>query len=765
MNMAACLAQRGRPGERGISTNGSIAATNASRALAMLYHPPLEAGQSPVDGICMSRTLNTLALPFALLSTTAFAQAAATVDAMAPATANDSAGADAATAADAAPSTAAPINDKTIVVTGKRRREDDVLGDVSVLSGTDLAASVRPTLGATLLSQPGVSASGSGPNVARPVLRGLSGDRIRILTDGIGSLDVSSASSDHAVAINPLTAESIEILHGPAALIFGSSAIGGVVNVLDARIPRRVPEGPVSVEALAGYGSAANERLLSGEANVSLGGHFVAHGDIGWTKNDDLDTGGFILARPLREQAAASPDPEIRALANLKGELPNSDGRTFEAAAALGYVDGALNIGASITRHTALYGVPIRYSLDPSIEDEATHIDVHQTRYDARAEVPLSGFFRQVRVRGGWSDYRHAEIAADGAIGSEIFSNGGEGRIDLEQTDKPSGWGGASGVQLVDIKQHIEGDEQFLPPTHLRSMGLFTVQHIDRGPLRLEAGARLERTLLDADASAVVGNPDLQRRYSTLSLSVGGRYAFSREWSASLSVARSQRAPSTEELFANGPHGGNASFQIGDPNLQTEKSLGFEATVKHNSRAFNLSATVYGSHFSNFLFEAPTGEIRDDLPAYQTRQGRANYTGFELEADAPIATFAGVSWGVEAVADATRATIKDFGPAPLIPPLRVQGALTGKAGAVDGRIEVERDWAHRRTAPIETNTPGFTLVNASLNWKPLKERPDLTLGLAANNIFDVEARRSTSLLKDYAPLAGRDIRLTGSFHY
>jgi iron complex outermembrane receptor protein len=178
-----------------------------------------------------------------------------------------------------------------------------------------------------------------------------------------------------------------------------------------------------------------------------------------------------------------------------------------------------------------------------------------------------------------------------------------------------------------------------------------------------------------------------------------------------------------------------------------------------------LTATLYGSRFANFLYEAPTGEIRNDLPVLQTRQGRATYTGFELEAQIPLATVRGVHLGIEGVADATRATIRGFGPAPLIPPLRVQGSLTAEAERFGGQIEVERDWAHRRTAPIESGTPGFTLVNASVEWRPLTDRPGLSFGLALNNIFDVEARRSTSLLKDYAPLAGRDIRLTASFNY
>ena len=650
-----------------------------------------------------------------------------------------------------------------IVVRGTRRREDDVLGNVTVLGGADLAAQIHSTIGETLARQPGVSTSGSGPNVARPVLRGLSGDRILILVDGIGSLDVSGASSDHAVAINPLTADSIEVLHGPAALLYGASAIGGVVNVIDARIPRKVPVGPVHVSGLLGYGTAAHEKLANALVDVPLGAHLVAHADVNWSRNGDLRTGGFILSRPLRAQAAASPDPAIRDLATLKGDLPNSDGRTFEAAGALAYVDGGLNIGASVTRHTAFYGVPVRYSLDPAIGDDRTHIDVHQTRYDARAEIPLSGFFGQVKARGAYSDYDHQEIAANGAVGSHVFAKGGEGRLELVQRDHDQ-WGGTSGVQFADLHGRIEGDEQYVPPTETRRWGLFTLQHIDRGPLRLEAGARVEHSTLTAAASTVVGNPDLARRFTSLSISAGATYAVARDWKLGLNLTRGQRAPSVDELFANGPHGGNASFEVGDPNIGLEKSLGFEASVRH-SGPVELSATLYGSHFSNFLYQAPTGAIAANLPIYQTRHGRANYMGFELQADAPLGTLAGIAWQAEASADATRITIRGFGPAPLLPPLRLLGGVSGKRGRVSGRIELERDFAHNRTARLETPTPGFTLVNAGLDWQPLKDRPDLTLALALNNIFDTEARRSTGLLKDYAPIGGRDLRLTARFAY
>jgi iron complex outermembrane receptor protein len=177
-----------------------------------------------------------------------------------------------------------PDTDQAIVVTGVRRPAGDVLGGVTILDEEKLTHDVRPSIGETLASQPGVSASSFGPTASRPILRGLSGERVRILVDGIGSLDLSASDPDHAVAINPLTAERIEVLRGPSALLFGSSAIGGVVNVIDTRIPRHVPDGPVAVNALASYGSAANERSGNLSVDVPLGAHFVGHFDGSYSK-------------------------------------------------------------------------------------------------------------------------------------------------------------------------------------------------------------------------------------------------------------------------------------------------------------------------------------------------------------------------------------------------------------------------------------------------------------------------------------------------
>lgn len=222
------------------------------------------------------------------------------------------------------------------------RKQGDILSGTTVITGEKLTRELRSTIGETLARQPGVSATSFGPNASRPVLRGFQGERVRILTDGIGSFDVSNTSVDHAVAINPLTADRIEVLRGPAALLYGSSAIGGVVNVIDSRIPRRVPDEPVHIDAIGTYGSASNERTGSGEVEIPLSDKFVVHFDGSYTKTGNLDTGSYILTPALRAQAAASGDPEIEGLSTLRGKLPNSAAETWEVAGGAALITDAI---------------------------------------------------------------------------------------------------------------------------------------------------------------------------------------------------------------------------------------------------------------------------------------------------------------------------------------------------------------------------------------------------------------------------------------
>jgi iron complex outermembrane recepter protein len=646
-----------------------------------------------------------------------------------------------------------------IVVTGFTRAREDVLSGTSVVSGEELTRELRPTIGETLARQPGVSATSFGPNASRPVLRGFQGERVRILTDGIGSLDVSNTSVDHAVSINPLTADRIEVLRGPSALLFGSSAIGGVVNVIDARIPRRVPDEPIHMEALLTYGTAANEISLNGAVDVPIGSQFVVHVDGNYVNTDDLEIGGFVLTRELREQAAASPDPAIQELAELRGRLPNSASETSEFAAGAAWISGDSNVGFSISRYDSLYGVPVRFSLDPEIEAEEVRLDLRQTRIDGRAEIDTGdGFIDSIRIRGGHSDYRHFEVEETGEIATTFTNEGLEARVEARQSTR-DGWGGGFGAQYFNRDFEAIGEEKFLPANRTRQFGLFALQTLDLGQLNLEAGARYEHSALRADADADLGNPELRRSFDAFTGSLGGSVEVAQGVRIGLSGTRSERAPSAEELFANGPHAGTQSFEVGNPDFSTEKSWGLEGTLRGTGDGYSFGASVFHSWFDGYIYEQPTGEIEDDLPVFQYLQDDARYYGIELEGSVRLAETGGVTINADAVADYVRATIAGVGPAPRIPPLRLLGGLEAQSEDIDGRVEVEWVSEQDRTAAFETPTDGYTMVNASLAFHPF-EGNDTTILVSVNNIFDVEARRHASFLKDFAPLAGRDFRVS-----
>ncbi len=653
---------------------------------------------------------------------------------------------------------------REIVVTGFRRERRDILSGTSVLTAEDLTRELRPTIGETLARQPGVSATSFGPNSSRPVLRGFQGERVRVLTDGIGSLDASNTSTDHAVAINPLTAERIEVLRGPSALLFGSAAIGGVVNVIDARIPRRLPQEPAHVEGILTYGSAADERSANATIDIPIAGKFVLHFDGNYSKTDDVEIGGFVLSPARRAEAAASGDAEIRELATLRGRLPNTAARTFDVAAGAAYVSGHNNVGLSVNRYDSIYGVPVRFALEPGGEAEQVRIDVKQTRVDGRAEFDLgSGLVESARFRAGYADYRHDELEEKGEIGTTFFNEGYEGRLEFVQR-KRGGWGGGFGVQYYQRSLDVIGEEKFLPRSETRQFGLFALQTFDLGKVRAEAGARYEHTVARADADEDIGNDAIRRSFDAFSASLGASYALAEDVRFGLNASHTQRAPSAEELFAGGPHAGTQAFEIGDPDLKKEKSWGLEATLSATGEGYSFGVSAFHSWFDDYIYQQFTDEEEDDLPIFENRQNDARYYGVEVEASVKLAQMGRYAINLDGVADYVRATIEEVGPAPRIPPFRILGGLEAQSDDVQARIEVERVAAQERLAEFETRTDGYTMVNASVSFKPFEGNASSIL-LSANNIFDVDARRHASFLKDFAPLAGRDLRVTARISF
>ncbi len=649
------------------------------------------------------------------------------------------------------------------------RSHIDILGGTSVLTAEALVRDLRPNLGETLARQPGVSATSFGPNASRPILRGFSGDRIRLLTDGIGSFDVSATSADHAVAINPLLADRIEVLHGPAALLYGSSAVGGVVNVIDSRIPTRVPPNGYDVAVNGTYGSAAEERSFAGKTDVEIGNGFVLHADGSYTRTSDLRVGDYVLAPSVRAAALASGDADIAALADLKGRVPNTASESWSYGGGFAYVGSGGSIGASVSQLHNFYGVPVRYSTEPGGEAEEVRIRMNQTRADLRAAVPVEGkFLDEIKLRAGWADYHHDEIEDTGAVGTSFFAQGMEARLELVQTRR-GGWDGALGGQMVLRKTSIVGDEKFLPDIDAQTYGLFTLQSLDLGDVRIEAGARFEHNHLFASADDLLGTAETDRRFNTLSGSIGASYAITPDWRAGLSVSRTERAPSADELFARGNHAGTQAFELGNPDFASERGWGAEATLHGRARDFHLTVSAFYNKFDRFIYDsivpdaaclAANGGTPLDFPCFAYLQTGAEYYGGEVQGEWTAAKFGATTLTFNALADVTRATLDSGAPVPRIPPLRLLGGVALENPHWSGRIEAEHDFAQNRVSGLETATPAFTLINASLGWKPAMLADRLSFTLSANNIFDVTARRHASLLKDYAPLAGRDIRLT-----
>ena len=675
----------------------------------------------------------------------------------------------------AAPSSVHDHADEEIVVTGVVR-ELDILAGKSVISGEELQRDMRVQIGETLTRLPGVSATSFSPGASRPVLRGFQGERVRVLTDGIGSIDVSNTSADHAVTIDPLTSDRIEVLRGPAVLLFGSQASGGAVNVVDRRIPRRKPD-PFHVDVIGALGSAADERSIGGAFDVSLGGNFVLHSDGSFRKTDDLRTGGHVLSPELRaeqleiaeeefEEGHLEESEEALALARLKGEIPNSATEQKSGGLGLAYIGDKLSLGASVSRFESEYGVPMRPGAghahggegEEEHEDVPVSIDLEQTRFDLRGEYAFdTGFLDRVRLRLGMADYEHTEFEGD-EVGTVFKNDGAEGRLELVQRDR-GGWSGASGIQYFQRDFKAIGEEAFLPPNESSQLGLFTVQEFEIGNGGIELAGRFEQSNL----KETVANID--REFSTVSFAAGGFFEPVRHVKIGANLSRTQRAPSAEELFSNGPHIATQAFELGDPDLKKEKAVGAEAYIRVERDRYEVNATAYSTWFDDFIYQDETGEMEDGLPVFQYFQRGARFTGFELEASAKLFSAGSFDFVADGVADYVHAKLNGAGPVPRIPPLRLLGGLEAQSDKIDGRLEVE--WADRqdRVTDFETETDSFTLVNASVAWRPWGKARETSLVLLASNLFDVEARRHASFTKDFVPLSGRDVRLSARFSF
>jgi iron complex outermembrane recepter protein len=664
-----------------------------------------------------------------------------------------------------------------IVVTAPYFERLDLLAGTSALSGEELAQQARGQIGDTLTSLPGISATSFTPGSSRPVLRGFQGNRVAVLTDGIGNIDASNTSADHAVTIESLTTERIEVLRGPAILLFGGQAVGGAVNAIDKRIPRAVPEAPAHIDALAGYGSAADEWSGGVSVDVPIASKFVVHMDGSYRKSDDLRIPGFQLSPGLRQSVLDLADEEedegeleeaaeLREAANNRGRVPNSAVETWTAGLGAAYIGDGGNLGVSFSIYDTGYGIPARPGVAHAHEEGGAEeeeegdvtIGLKQYRADLRGEVETGGgFLEKLTFRAGYADYTHTEFEGD-EIGTVFNSDGIEARFEAVQANR-DGWRGATGIQYLTRDFEAIGAEAFVPPNRTRQLGLFTLQEFELGNIQLEAALRYDRVSQEAQTLG------LERRFNNISAALGAAYLLG-DLKIGINASRTGRAPAPEELFSDGPHIATQAFEIGDPTLKSERAWNVELYARYDSTRVEATATLYSNWFDGFIFEDATGEEEDGLPVFQYFQNDARVWGFETSVSARVGHLAGFDLVLDGVADYTRANISDGGgPVPRIPPLRLLGGVELKSGSLDLRGEVEWSDDQRRNAEFESETEGFTLVNASLSWRPFGRNRNIALIASTNNIFDVTARRAASFTKDFVPLSGRDFRVTARLSF
>lgn len=650
-----------------------------------------------------------------------------------------------------------------ILVVGHPPVDFNMLQSTQTFGGDELILASRAQIGDALARLPGVSTTGFAPGASRPVLRGFDGDRIRVLTDGIGTIDASNVSADHAVVFDALTIDHIDVLHGPAVLLFGGQAIGGAVNALDKRIPRGVPVEP-NFTVIGGYGSAASERSLGGAVNIALAPRWALHLDASWRKSDDVRTGGFVNSPELRAELLSEAATErlagrtanaaeLTGLAGLTGDIPNSGARTTTFGAGIAFIDNGGDLGISVQRQDMLYGVPTR----PGLDGEEVSIDLGQTRVDLRGTLEMTGLFDSLQIRGAFGDYTHVELEGD-AIGTRFSGNGLEFRADLVQ-NKRGGWRGRSGVQYFTRKLTIAGAEAFTPDNNVSRLGLFTLQAFEFGPFEIEAAGRYERAQVNTPSAG------FDRSYSLWSGAAGVGYTPAENWKIGASYVRGARAPAAEELLSDGPHIATQSYELGNPAFEAERSNGWEAYVRYTGDRAEFSLTGYRTSFAKFIAALPTGAEEDGLPVFAYAQGPATFKGFEASANIKAAVWSEGSLTLDVAADYTHAELGSLGPVPRIPPLRLQGGVDLEQGNLHLRAEFEWNAAQNRVAAFENPVASFTMVNLSVDWHPFGEAGPLTLLLAANNLFDVEARRASSFTRDFVPLAGRDLRITAKLAF
>ncbi len=632
---------------------------------------------------------------------------------------------------------------------------DDVARPISVLAGTELDARKAGTLGQTLEREAGVQSSFFGAGVGRPIIRGQEGARVQTLSGGMSSADVSTVSADHAVSIEPFLADQIEVLRGPAVLLYGSGAIAGAVNVVDGRIPAEPVGAALKGRAAARFGDNHNRKTRAQRLDGDITGTGLSWHLDGFRRDTgDYAIPGYAFHEHLIEEdlAAGGSLDEF-----VKGKVPNSALETQGAAAGLSWFGDRGWLGAALSRYESDYGIPPGAHaheaapdalLPEAAADEFVRIGLRQNRFDVKGGVREVGAFREINLRFSNNTYTHTEFEG-GAVGTRFDNRARETRIEAVQNTW-RGWDGAFGIQYGTRDFRAEGDEAFVPASRSRDTGLFALQERAFGPFKLELGARHDRVRIASDVAP-------ERSFGANSVALGGIWKLGEAWHLSLNLDRAQRAPTPEELLSDGPHVATGTYEIGDAALDTETARNLELGLHLHSGRIDGKLSLYRNRYDGYIYLRGIGGELDGLPAARWSQGDAEFRGWEAEATVDLVENASGLWSLRANADRVSAELDDGSNLPRIAPARVGAELLWERQGWSARLGGMRVSAQTDVAAGEEPTSGYTSINANVTYHWDQGDTGYEVFLEGRNLTDAEARAHTSFLKEIAPLPGRSL--------
>jgi len=637
--------------------------------------------------------------------------------------------------------------DDYIVSAGPNLRSiRDYAAPVNVVTAQELTRQSGGSLGAVLDWQPGVSSSSFGAGASRPILRGFDGPRVRILDAGLEAMDVSDTSPDHAVTLEPLLTERVEVLRGPSTLLYGSSAIGGAVNVIGKEMPRQRVDPK-------GYEGALEARRDTVSGGDTLAGYATV-GDDDWALTItavDRDADDYEIPGDAQEDDAEGDT------------LENSFVETEQYSVGASWFFSEDNrIGFSFSNYETRYGVPGHGHHEGEEEEEEEHdeesvaIDMERKRYDMELElVDVNDWIEALRLRLGYTDYAHSELEG-GEVGTVFEREGWELRAEAAH----SPWWvideGVVGVQVSDVDFSAEGAEAFTPQSTTKTQALFVSEHIHGDVLHYEFGGRMERTDIAEDKN--------QRSYDELaiSLAAGATWHIDEANSLALVLQRSQRNPTSTELYAEGPHLATSQYEFGDADLKQETAYGVDLTYRTTQENWQAEVSLFYTYFDDYIFsEEREDEKIDELHVYDFNAIDAEFYGIEAQLDYTLIENEGNRVLLSLMGDWVHATNEDTGDdLARMPPMRIGSRLSWATGNWDSGVELRYAFEQDNTGPEETSTDDYLKLNLDVNYRlDLGDGITAVLFARAENLLDEEIRHHTSFVKEQAALPGRNFTI------